>query len=334
MLAENAKWAFSGRDWLFELKYDGYRLLAARDNGRAILRSRRGSDVTATFPEIARAVEALPFTTFVLDGEVVALDGDGRPSFQRLQKRAQLVRSLDIERATVDLPVTGYLFDVLAVEGYDVRRLPLVERKRILRELLRGAGALRFTDHVEERGEELFAEIGRLGLEGMVAKKKASPYRAGRSADWLKLRHERTGDFAVAGFTDPKGSRAGVGALHLAVRLDGGFRYAGRVGTGFGDRLLGELRARLENRLRARAACAGPVPRGRKHHWVEPEIVCEVRFREWTEDRCLRQPVFVRLREDKSVDQCTAEGAPEALAEVPGDSPAPTRERAIPFTKP
>jgi len=330
MLAETRERPFSDKEWIFELKYDGYRLLVARESGEAHLLYRRGSDVTATFPDVARAVQKLPFEGLVMDGEVVVLDESGHPSFQRLQKRAQLRRPIDVERGAIEHPATAFLFDVVAVEGYDLRPLPLVLRKEILRGLLPNTGSLRFTDHVEEHGEALYEEIGRQGLEGMVAKRRSSPYRDGRSADWLKFRRVKTGDFAVVGFTEPKGARFDMGALHLAFVDAGTLRYAGRVGSGFDDRLLGEFRKRLEPRRRATPPCSGPVPTGRGHVWVEPEIVCEVRFTEWTEERCLRQPVFLRLRDDKSVEDCGAEGDPAALPQPATAGAAP--DRTIHFT--
>jgi bifunctional non-homologous end joining protein LigD len=328
MLAESRERAFSGRGWIFELKYDGFRLLVARENGEPLLLFRHGSDVTATFPEIARALGALPIDV-VMDGEVVVLDETGRPSFQRLQARAQMRRAVDVERGAIETPATAFLFDLLAADGYDLKSLPLLARKQLLRDLLPAAGPLRFTDYVEERGEELFAAIGRMGLEGMVAKRGSSPYRAGRSGDWLKLRHEKTGDFAIVGFTEPKGNRAGFGALHLAVRTADGLRYAGRVGTGFDERSLGALRSSLEARRRATPACSGPLPKGKGHAWVEPGLVCEVRYREWTRDGCLRHPVFLRLRPDKKLEDCTAEGSPAAS---PAAAPNPQTQHVIHFT--
>ncbi len=312
MLAESRERPFSGNDWIFELKCDGFRLLVARENGEPRLLSRNGSDMTATFPEIARAVGALPLDV-VMDGEVVVLDERGRPSFQLLQKRAQLRRGADVDRAAVENPVSAFLFDLLAIDGYDLRSLPLLARKRVLRDLLPRAGPLRFTDHVEERGEEFYAAIGRMGLEGMVAKRKSSPYRPGRSGDWVKVRHDRTGDFPIVGFTEPKGTRAGLGALHVAVRTESGLHYAGRVGTGFDDRSLAALRKELEALRRTTPPCSGPLPKGKGHAWVEPELVCEVRYKEWTQDGSLRHPVFLRLRPDKKLEDCTAEGSPAAL---------------------
>jgi bifunctional non-homologous end joining protein LigD len=324
MLAESRERPFSGSDWIFELKYDGYRLLVARENDEALLLYRHGSDVTATFPEIARAVRGLPFDV-VMDGEVVVLDEKGRPSFQRLQKRAQMRRGVDAERGSVDTPATAFLFDLLGFDGYDLRPLPLLARKQALRDLVPLAGPLRFADSVDERGAELFASIGRMGLEGMIAKRKRSPYRAGRSADWLKVRHQRTGDFAIVGFTAPKGARAGFGALHLGVRTESGLRYAGRVGTGFDDRLLSELYKALQARRQTAPAFSGPIPAGRGHVWVKPDLVCEVRYREWTRDGHLRHPVFLRLRPEKTPEECTAEGYPIPSAVAASKSLRPER---------
>ena len=316
MLAETRDRPFSDDDWLFELKYDGYRLLVARDDGEPKLVYRRGGDATSTFPEIARALRSIPFKSFVMDGELVALDPEGRPSFQRLQQRSQLRRKTDIDRGAVEIPLTVFVFDLVAFEGRDLRSLPLVERKRALRDILhpeRSAKAsdpfadgpaaasdpIRYTDHVEGRGAELYREIAGHGLEGMMAKRKASPYRGGRTADWLKIPCERTGDFAIVGFSAPKGTRAGLGALHLALRDGNELRYAGRVGTGFDDRLLQSLRRRLEAKRRPTPPCAGDVPKSAGHVWVDPELVCEVRFKELTDEGLLRHGVFVRLRDDK-----------------------------------
>jgi bifunctional non-homologous end joining protein LigD len=322
MLAETGERPFSDPAWLFELKHDGFRLLAARDGDEARLRYRRGRDATAVFPEIERVVRALALEAFVIDGEVVVLEDDGRASFQKLQRRALQTRLHEVRRAMIDLPATYYVFDLLAFAGFDLRGLPLLQRKELLRKLLPGAGPVRFTDHIVERGEELFAEVERLGLEGLVAKKADAPYRSARSPTWLKLRVDRTGDFAIVGFTSPKGARAGFGALHLATWQGGGLVYAGRVGTGFGDAQLDDLRAALEPRRRRDPPCTGPVPRGAEHVWVEPALVGEVRFKEVTGDGLLRQPAFLRLREDKAVADCAPAAA--ARGDQEADPPAPS----------
>jgi bifunctional non-homologous end joining protein LigD len=294
---------------VFELKLDGYRLRAAREDGAAKLVSRKGLDMTAAFPEIARAVAALPYEGLILDGEIVVLDDAGHPSFNRLQNRARLSGLPLIKRAAVETPATFYVFDLLAFEGFDVRPLPLTKRKAILAKLLPRAGALRYSDHFETKGEELYEHVVQLGLEGIMAKKADSAYRGGRSANWLKIRADRTDDFVVVGYSKPKGSRGGFGALHLGGYVDGKLTYLGRAGSGFDAKLLKELSAKLEASVRPTAPVeAGPVPEGPDHVWVEPTLVVEVRYKEVTPDGLLRQPVFMRLRDDKEPKDCVIEG--------------------------
>jgi bifunctional non-homologous end joining protein LigD len=304
MLAETAEKPFTDPAWLFELKYDGFRVLAGREGGRPQLVYRRGSDATGLYPEVARAVAALPFGDIVLDGEVVVLDGEGRPSFQRLQRRAQQRRTTDIQRGALEMPATYFAFDLLAFEGFDLRPLPLVERKRLLQSLLPRAGPVRYLDHVEGQGEAFYAEVSRLDLEGLIAKRADAPYRPGRSPHWLKLRTERRDDFVVVGFTEPQGGRTGFGALHLAAFAGETLVYCGRAGSGFGEEQLVALRETLEADRRDTPACAGPLPTDRGHVWVEPHLVAEVRYLTWTEEGLLRQPVFLRLRDDKPPREC------------------------------
>lgn len=333
MLAEAADAPFSASGWLFEPKCDGYRLLAGREGGAATLRTRGGLDVTATFPEVAAAVRALPVEGLLLDGELVVLDAEGRPSFPRLQGRAQLKRSSDVARASLSRPASYWVFDLLAAEGNDARGLPLAVRKELLRGILPRAGPVRYLDHVEESGEALFEEVVRRGLEGVVAKRADSPYRAGRSPAWKKVRRERTGDFAVVGTTAPRGTRAGLGALHLAAF--GGTRelvYAGSVGSGFTLRQLEAVARDLSRDRRATPACAGPVPREEGTTWVEPRRVAEVRFKERTPDGLLRHPVFVRFRDDKSPADCVLEapsGLPEEEPEAVPAAPEPPERKVV-----
>jgi bifunctional non-homologous end joining protein LigD len=328
MLAETGEKAFDDPAWLFELKHDGFRALAGREGGTPRLVYRRGHDATATYPEVARAVAALPFGDLVLDGEVVVHDEAGRPSFQRLQRRAQQRRTADIQRAALELPATYYAFDLLGFEGFDLRPLPLVERKRLLQAVLPRAGPLRFLDHIDEQGEAFYAEVSRLKLEGLIAKRKDAPYRAGRSPHWVKLRTERVDDFVVVGFTEPQGGRTGFGALHLAAFEGDALVYCGRAGSGFTEEQLVALRAGLEADRRDSPACMGPLPTDRGHVWVEPRLVAEVRYLTWTEEGLLRQPVFVRLRDDKPPTECvtTASGLSSrgtSIRPVPRDPPAP-----------
>jgi bifunctional non-homologous end joining protein LigD len=339
MLAETRDGAFSRPGWLWELKYDGYRLLAGRESGKTTLRYRHGMDSTATFPEIARAVASLPSDAFVLDGEVVVLDGNARPRFGLLQKRGLLQRRADIERSAVELPATYFAFDLLGFEDFDLRGLPLSTRKALLQRFVARTGPVRFADHVEEKGEDLLAAAGELGLEGVVGKKSDSTYRGARSADWVKVRLDRTGDFAVVGFTKPDGGRSGFGALHVAYwdSGPGGLVYAGRVGTGFSDKQLREIHAQLEKSVRDKPAFGGAVPAGRDHAWVEPKLVVEARFKEWTGEGLLRHPVFLRLRDDKPIEECVREADPGTADEPATPPPSPTRpfepeERVVPFS--
>jgi len=304
MLAETAEQPFTRAGWLFEPKLDGYRVLASRHAGEARLHTRNGNECAESFPEVARAVAALPFDRLVLDGEVVALDDRGIPSFQRLQGRARLRRPIDIRHATVETPVTYYAFDLLGFEDFDLRPLPLTTRKALLQRVLPPLGALRYLEHVDQDGEALYREAERLGLEGVVAKKSTASYKSGRSPAWLKIRSRLTGDFVVVGFTAPKGSRGGFGALHLAEYVKGALTYSGRVGTGFSEKQLAEVARTLEARRRPDAPCAGPVPQERGTTWVEPALVCEVEYTEWTEEGLLRQPVFLRFRDDKRPEEC------------------------------
>jgi bifunctional non-homologous end joining protein LigD len=318
MLAETADRPFSRAGWLFEPKLDGYRVLAARRNGEARLYTRNSNECAEAFPEVARAVAALPFERLLLDGEVVALDDRGVPSFQRLQGRARLRRPIDIRHAAVQTPVTYYAFDLLGFEDFDLRPLPLTARKTLLQRMLPPLGALRYLEHVEEEGEALYREAERLGLEGVVAKKATAPYKTGRSPVWLKIRSRHTGDFVVAGFTAPRGSRGGFGALHLAEYVKGALTYSGRVGTGFTEAQLAEVSRTLAARRRSEAPCVGPAPKEKGTTWVEPVLVCEVEYAEWTEEGLLRQPVFLRFRDDKRPEECVrGEGRGGGRSEVP-----------------
>ena len=335
MLAETADQPFTRKDWLFEPKLDGYRILAARTRGEPHLLTRNGNDCATSFPEILRALAALPFERLVLDGEVVALDERGRPSFQLLQSRARLSRPIDIRHAVVNTPVTYYGFDLLGFEDFDLRPLPLVERKAILRRILPPLGALRFLEHVEEEGEALYREAERHDLEGIVAKKAGAPYKGGRSPLWLKVRSRHTDDFVVVGYTAPKGARGGFGALQLAEYVNGELTYAGRAGSGFSDRQLAEVRRTLEAQRRQTPPCTGPIQGAKETTWVEPTLVAEVEYTERTDDGLLRQPVFLRFRDDKAPEEVVRlEVIPSGARDLAGEAPKPAgkipRSRALP----
>jgi len=323
MLAQTREQPFDDPGWVFEIKYDGYRLIAARQGRKTVLRYRRGQEVSSIFPELATALARLPYERVVLDGELVVLDEEGKPSFQLLQQRVQLKRRHDVARASVRLPATLFVFDLMGFEDFDVRPLPLLARKRILESLLPAAGPLRYSDHIRGEGRAVYHNVRTMGLEGVIAKRADAPYRAGRSADWVKIRIDRTADFVIVGLSPPKRARAGFGALHVAAYDGGELVYAGRVGTGFSSRLLKELPERLEDHRRDAPACRGDLPTAEGHVWVDPVLCCEVRFKEWTRDGHLRHPVFLRLREDKPPEDCTVAphsgGGPEPGQVIVGD---------------
>ncbi len=336
-LAETRDDAFTRDDWIFELKLDGYRLLAAKSHGEALLLTRNGNDYTAVFPEVARAIKALPFEAGIVDGEVVVLDDSGKPSFSLLQKRGRLTIPGDVRRAAVELPAAFFVFDLIAFEDFDVRPLPLVQRKQLLADLTPRIGAVRYLDHIPRDGEAFLEQVTAMGLEGIIAKKADAPYRGGRSPQWLKIKAEKTGDFVIVGFTQPKGNRSGLGALQLADYVNGALVYAGRAGTGFNDQLLRDLRELFEPLVRKDPPCHGPVvapnaeprpseaiPETKTTVWIEPRYVCEVRFREWTPDGVLRHPAFLRMRDDKQPHDCERQGWSE-----PASAPNEAREAKV-----
>lgn len=299
----------AGPGWMHEVKFDGYRLLAHAGRGEAVLRSRRGLDWTHRFPALEKALKGLVAESAVLDGEAVALDEAGRSRFQLLQN------ALSEKRTDA---VVYYAFDLLELDGRDLRGEPLAERKAALKGLLAASAGkegpefrrrVRYSDEFDGKGEGLFRNACKLGLEGVVSKRVDAPYRSGRTEDWLKVKCLQGQEFAIAGYTDPAGARAGFGALVLGVREEGELRYAGRVGTGFTAASLKELRGRLGKLGAARCPLAKPPPgpEARGVHWVKPVLVAEVAFTGWTRDGVLRHPSFKGLREDKPAAEAVIE---------------------------
>jgi DNA ligase D-like protein (predicted ligase) len=283
-------------DWIFERKLDGIRLLAVRDEDGVRLLSRTGRDVNASYPEIVAALAEQTCDDFTVDGEVVAFDARGRTDFSLLQQRMGLTDTRRI-RAT-GVAVTYYVFDLLRLDGADVTAIPLRSRKSLLRRALDYRSPLRFTPHRNAGGRELLDQACGRGWEGLIAKRAGGPYEPRRSTAWLKLKCGFGQEFVIGGFTEPAGSRVGFGALLLGYYEGGRLRYAGKVGTGYNDRTLRELRTRLDGLEVARSPFADPV-RERAPHWAEPRLVAEVGFSEWTRDGMLRHPRFLGLRDDK-----------------------------------
>ena len=303
MKAVLASTPFSDPGWIFERKLDGVRCLGFRDGPRARLVSRTGRDMSRSYPELVTALEREPCDDFVADGEIVAFHG-AVTSFARLQRRMQLS---DPEAAIrTGVAVFLYVFDLLRLRGEDLRGLPLRERKARLRKTLDFHGPMRFTPHRNERGEELFRDACRKGLEGVIAKRADSPYRTGRSRDWLKLKCHAEQELVIGGFTAPKGSRTDFGALLVGYYEDGDLRYAGKVGTGFDRPTLRDLGARLRKLRRDDSPFADEI-RERDVTWVEPALVAQIGFAEWTRDGRLRHPRFLGLRDDKAAREVVRE---------------------------
>ena len=302
MQAALAAGPFDSVDWLFQPKLDGIRALAFIEDGAVTLRSRRGLDVSAQYPALARAIAAQPVSSAILDGEIVALDEHGRPSFERLQQRMNLGGDGDIARADAELPVLFFPFDLLYLDGFDLRRVTLAERIEVLARMLRPGPLLQPVQSFEADGVAAYEAAVALGFEGVVAKRRDGAYLDGRrSRQWLKVKARRSGDFVVGGWRAGEGARPGsFGALLLgAYDEDGALRYAGRVGSGFSDRTLVELRPRLDALASDLDPFADAPPEPGRLAFVRPELVAEVEFASWTGDGRLRAPVFVRLRDDK-----------------------------------
>lgn len=296
MLATLHDTPFSHPDWLFERKLDGIRLLVFRDGEHVELYTRNGKLRNGHFPELIDLFAVQPCERFVLDGEVVAFAGD-TTSFARLQQRAGLADP-DQARAS-GIAIWFYVFDTPWMAGCDLRRVPLRERKTIVRDVLDYASdRLRFTPHRNGDGEALLSEARAKGWEGIIAKQADSAYRCGRSKRWLKLKCQVGQELVIGGFTDPEGERSGLGALLVGYYDDNGLRYAGRVGTGFTEQELARLRAVLSGLERKSPPFIDP-PQDRGVHWVAPERVAEIEFTEWTAEGRLRHPAYLGERDDK-----------------------------------
>ena len=324
MLAGTADAPFSREGWVFELKYDGVRVLAEKRGARVRIFARSGAERTGIYPEVAAALGHLPLGDFVVDGEIVALDETGRSSFERLQRRFTQSDPAAAARLRSEVPVVLYVFDLLAAAGRDARALPLVRRKEALARFAPRLGVVRFADHVEGDGEALFEAAREHGLEGVMAKRADSPYESGRrSPRWLKLKVPRTALLAIVGYVAGRGSRRALGSLMLAWRREGRLVYAGNAGSGLDDATLARLLEELPPaRLEDPAFAGAPEPPVRGTVYVRPERVCEVRYSEVTSAGLLRHPVFLRLRDGLGPEACEAPAAREAAAEAAPAAPA------------
>ncbi|MEA3057819.1 MAG: bifunctional non-ous end joining protein LigD, partial [Sphingomonadales bacterium] len=313
----------SGNGWIHEYKYDGYRLLLAVGDGVATAWTRNGKDWSDKFRALAKAAAKLP-AGCLIDGEAVALDDHGRPSFQLLQSTLKEQKGANL---------AYYAFDLLIDRGENIRKLPNVERKDRLAELLRGVPSpILYGDHVIGRGEELFREVCRMGGEGIISKKSGAAYRGTRTRDWLKIKCIQRQEFVIVGWSESD-RRRGFRSLLLAVRDQARLTYAGKVGTGFNAKLIEELMERMKPLEIARAPVEVPRADRKGAHWIEPQLVAEVAFAEFTGDGVLRHPSFIALREDKPAEDVVREvPKPTRSVTKPAKRKAPAKTKGTPVT--
>ena len=297
MLAKTGDEPFDGEEWIFEIKFDGYRAIAEVDKKKIKLYSRNGLDFSADYPRVFEALKKLKLHA-VLDGEIAALDKQDRPSFQLLQQIAD----------DASIPLVYYVFDLLEWNGKDVKHYPLVERKELLRKIIKSGEVIRYSDHVEKEGKKFFKLIVKKDMEGMIAKKRDGIYGPGRrSADWLKIKHHHEQEAIIVGFTEPKGGRKHFGSLLLAVNEKGKLKYVGGAGTGFNDKTLKELFGKMKPLAMNHSPFAQRIPANGPITWIKPVLVSNIKFSEWTQGGQMRHPVFLGLRKDKKANEVVKE---------------------------
>jgi bifunctional non-homologous end joining protein LigD len=302
MLATIGGQAFSSADWLYEIKWDGVRAQARIVDGKSSLYSRSGQEISTRYHELATLSSAIAAREAILDGEIVALDSQGRSDFQRLQDRMH-VRATS-ESLVARVPVVYYIFDLLYCDGYDLRQAPLMGRKQLLKNLLHASDRFRFSDHQLEHGKELFELAKQNELEGILAKRADSPYVSGRSTNWIKLKVTKTLDAVVGGWTAARTAAIPFGSLLLGLYEDKKLRFIGHVGSGFGEKLLADLARRLEP-LKTRGCPFDKTPQTNEAAtWVMPKLVVRVKFSGWTDEHALRHPVFLGIRDDATPAEC------------------------------
>jgi bifunctional non-homologous end joining protein LigD len=322
MLAESVAEPFDGSQWLFEIKWDGYRAIAFIENGKVRLVSRNQNDLTARYPELKDMAQLIKAKAAILDGEVVALDEEGKASFSLMQQRTGFRPGKQRAAGNPDVPVLYYAFDLLYLDGYDWRRVPLEQRKGKLASVLVTGDGVRYSDHFEERGKALFEIARNKGLEGIVAKIRTSCYEERRSSEWLKIKIRHRLEAVIGGYTETKGSRTHFGSLVLGLYdKQGRLIHVGQAGSGFNQRSLGEIANVLKKLETNKNPFFGDVDALRKVSFVKPELVAEIEYAEWTggtnvgSGPKLRAPVFLGLRDDKSPKECTLEQSELQLTE-------------------
>jgi len=289
MLASLANQSFDGEGWVFEIKFDGYRTIGEIKNSNVEIYSRNNISFNSRFGSIVRSLKEIK-TNAILDGELVVLDKDGVSRFQLLQNYNQRQEG----------NLTYFVFDLLYLKEYDLRDLPLIERKNLLKEIIPAASNIKYSDHIEEKGRSFFSLCKKKGLEGIIAKKANSIYYSGqRSKEWLKIKTHKRQEAVIAGFTRGRGGRKYFGALVLGVYENGRFIYIGHTGGGFTEKSLAEVTHKLLPLIQQKSPFHEVPKTNMPVQWIKPELVCEVEFQEWTEDGHMRVPIFMGLREDK-----------------------------------
>lgn len=315
MLATPTGKAFDDPDWLFEIKWDGYRAVAFIKDGRVRLVSRNQNDLTAQFPELGSLPQFVKAQRAILDGEIVALDEEGRPSFSLMQQRTGFQPGKRRLPRREGVQVVYYAFDLLYLDGVDLRRVALEQRKRLLQDRIENSEVIHFSDHYAEKGLDLFEAAKQRELEGIVAKKRNGSYEEKRSRNWLKIKITQRQECVIGGYTPPEGSREYFGALVLGLYdAQGRFIHVGQVGTGFDQNALQQIFALLQPLKTKQNPFYGEIGGLRKVLFVRPELVADFKFAEWTHETAeggtkLRAPVFMGLRSDKSADECRMEEA-------------------------
>ena len=312
MLATSVEEAFDSPEWLFEIKWDGYRAIAFIEEGKVRLVSRNQNELTHCYPELKDLPKAVKAKNAILDGEVVALDDHGRPSFSLMQQRTGFRPGGKRGPVNATVPVLYFAFDLLYLDGYDWRKVPLEARKNKLSEIITPGDSLRYSDHYEQQGKALLELAREKGLEGIVAKKRECPYQERRSSDWLKIKIRHRLECVIGGYTEPEGSRAHFGSIVLGLYdRQGRLIHVGQAGSGFTQKSLAEIWKLLKVRETKHNPFYGEVEALRRAYWIKPELVAEIEYAEWTEGASggsgskLRAPVFLGLRDDKDPKQCS-----------------------------
>ncbi len=297
MLAKESTEVFDSKEWLYEIKWDGYRAVAEVSSSEIKLYSRNGNDFSQNYPALAEELKVIKHEA-VLDGEIVVLNENGFPDFQKIQHYEE----------NTNYPLCYYVFDLLMLDGNDIKHLPLKDRKELLKNLLPKNDVIRFSDHVLESGTDFFNAAVQNNLEGIMAKKVDSEYYEGkRTNEWLKIKNHKTADVIIAGYTEPTGSRKHFGSLVLAMMKDKKLIHVGHAGSGYDDEKLTTIFNLLQPLVQKESPFEEKIVVNNKVTWVKPTIVCEVKFTEWTSDEKLRHPVFLQIRKDKTVKQITME---------------------------